>query len=395
MFKAWENSGTKYWFISPTYDQAKIQYRRMVSMLFACPEVMLKKNQTELRVKLINQSEIRFVSGEVGENLRGESLHGVVIDEVRDQNPDLWKMIIRPMLTTTKGWACFVSTPAGFDAFYDMAEAAKNDDTGLWSFTKAPSTCNPLFTSEEYELAKREMSEAQFRQEIEAEFLDLHSGSAYVNFGEYNVLREHPWAPDGHEIHPVLPILLACDFNLSPMAWVLGQHRAGQFYFFDEIWLEKSHTQEATKELIERLKLLQTRASPKVVICGDASANAGQRAAAGQSDYAILCQMLDDAGISWTNVTPDSNPSVRDRVNTMNARLRSSDGSTSVWFSPKCKQTIKDFQRVAWKKGSSFTLDQTTDPMLTHASDAVGYAISALAPIQLFGDVGTLRVIQR
>ena len=193
--RAWETPKTNYWFISPTYDQAKLQFNRMVEMLSPCAEIMTKQNATELLVRLINNSEIRFKSGEVGERLRGATLHGVVIDEVRDQPKDLWQMLIRPMLTTTKGWASFVSTPNGYDSFYDLAQRAGVDPE--WELFTSPSSCNPLFTQHEYDAAKAEMSEAFFAQEILAEFRDLHAGSAYINFSDANLLAKSPFTKDG------------------------------------------------------------------------------------------------------------------------------------------------------------------------------------------------------
>lgn len=391
--RAWENPGTVYWYVSPTFDQARTQYRRLVSMLMSCPELMRKKNQTELRVKLINHSEIVFKSGEVGENLRGATLHGAVIDEVRDQSPELWPMLIRPMLTTTKGWAAFVSTPRGFDAFYDLAERARTEKD--WAFFSAPSTCNPLFTEEEFEAAKREMSEAEFAQEILAEFRDLHSGSAYVNFGEENLKDENPWAPSGSLVQPWQSVIVALDFNLSPMAWTLGQQFGESTYWFDELWLKKSHTQEAALELVARLKRLNIKANPQVILIGDATGHAGQRAAAGKSDYAILEEILSSAGISYENRTPDSNPAVRDRVNIVNARLKAADGTRHLFVNSKtCPNLKRDLQRVSWKPGGSHTLDQTSNPDLTHSSDGVGYVLCVLT--RLFqAPPGRLHMIRR
>jgi len=376
--RAWEEPNTKYWYLSPTYPQARIQYRRLVGMLWACPEVMIKKNQTELRVKLVNGSEISFRSGENFDNLRGETLHGAVIDEVRDQHPELWPQVIRPMLTTTKGWAAFVSTPSGYDSFYDLAERARLEPD--WFLMQAPSTCNPLFTEQELEAARKEMSEAEFAQEILAEFRDLHSGSAYVNFGEENLSEIHPFASSGGVIQPYAPIIVALDFNLSPMAWTLGQQGGERVHWFDEIWLKKSHTQEASLELIQRLRALpQVKTNPQVILIGDATGKAGQRAAAGRSDYAILEEMLTGAGIAWENRTPESNPLVKDRVNMVNARLKTADGLRHMTLNPRtCPMLKRDLQRVSWKQGASFTLDQTTNPELTHASDGIGYALSVL-----------------
>ena len=390
--RAWENPSTKYWFISPSYAQSRIQYRRLVGMLWNCAEVMVKKNQSELRIKLVNGSEISFKSGENFDNLRGETLHGAVIDEVRDQHPELWPQVIRPMLTTTKGWAAFVSTPNGFDSFFDLAERAKKDDD--WAFMKAPSTCNPLFTSEEYEAAKRELSEAEFDQEINAEFRDLHSGSVYVSFNEMNLKETSPFLASGL-YSPHLPIIIGLDFNLSPMAWVIGQERNGVFYFFDEIFLKKSHTQEASLELAHRLKGMGLQGTPMTLIAGDATGKAGQRAAAGKSDYSILLETLTQAGIKYENRTPEANPSVKDRINTVNAKLCGADGTRSLFVNPKtCPHLVKDLQRVTWKQGGSFILDQSSNPDLTHMSDGMGYVVCALSKMWQ-PSVGGVRVIRR
>lgn len=389
--RAWENPGGTYWFISPTFDQARTQYRRLVSMLMPCAEIMLKKNQTELRIKLINQSEIVFKSGEVGENLRGATLNGVVIDEVRDQSPELWPMLIRPMLATTRGWAAFVSTPRGFDAFFDMAEKAKTDPE--WAFFAAPSTCNPLFTQAEFENARAEMSEAFFAQEILAEFRDLHAGSAYINFGDHNLSTSSPFTRNGSIYSPHLPLIVALDFNLAPAIALIGQERAGDFYFFDEVYVERSHTQEIALELVARIKRLGSK--HPVVIIGDATGKAGQRAAMGRSDYSIIEEIFSSAHIPFVNRTPEANPQVRDRVNVVNSKLKAADGSVHLWVNPTTTPRLRrDLQRVAWKRGLTDKLDQTSDPTLTHLSDAAGYAVCGLSKLWQ-PDVGRMRVLVR
>lgn len=388
--KAWTNHNHTYWFISPTYSQALVQYRRLIGALWSCRGILIKKNQTELRVKLNTMSQIVFKSGDRPDNLRTETLHGVIIDEVRDQQSDLWPMVIRPMLATTKGWAAFISTPNGFDSFYDLSEKAKLDKLERWAFFHAPSTINPAFTYQELEEAREVLTEPQFAQEILAEFRDLGKGKTYVNYSDKNVSELCPFTKDG-VLSPYLPIVVAMDFNLSPMSWSLCQFRNEDIYVFDEIYLESSHTQEITKELIERV----AHHKPGIILVGDATSKAGQRAAAGQSDYDIICQMLDRAGIKYVNQTPDSNPAIKDRVNNVNAKLFSAAGTIHLWHHPRCKHLRKDLQRVSWKEGAATTLDQTTDRALTHMSDGLGYAICALSPIPSRFQPGRLRIIQR
>lgn len=377
--KAWENPRTTYWFISPTYAQAQVQYRRLCQLLNPCTDVVLKKNETELRVQLAHGSQIKFVSGESLHNLRGETLHGVIIDEVRDQHPELWTQVVRPMITTTQGFACFVSTPSGFDVFYDLFEKAKFDQE--WESFQAPSTCNPLFTREEFEAAKKEMSESVFAQEILAEFRDLQNGSAYVNFHETNLVTANPFTMR-NEPSPYLPLLVGMDFNLSPMCWVIGQERNGEFYFFDEIYLEKSHTQEAALELAARIKRLNNKNPTQVIFVADATGKAGQRAAMGRSDLSIVEEILTQSGIRFENRTPESNPLVADRVNVVNSKLKDATGQAHLFIHKTgCPKLIRDLQRVVWKAGASALpkLDQVSDPTLSHMSDGMGYLICALS----------------
>jgi hypothetical protein len=394
----WENPETRYWHMMPTFAQCKIQYRRVVNSLFTCPQATVKKNISELRVKLASQSDLSWKSGEVLDNLRGETLHGAILDEVRDLHKDLWPMVIRPMLATTKGFAGFISTPNGFDAFYDLYQHAKENPAD-WDVFQFPSTINPLFTLEEYEAARRTMSEKQFRQEILAEFLDLTAGKAYWAFGEHNVNTEPFWSYDPEtRIDANKPIVLGLDFNLNPMSWTLGQTDWRRWFWFKEIYLENSNTQEASECLYQLLAEYREkgmlRSDPQLLVVGDAAGRAGQRAAAGQSDYDILFGMLREKGFTYDNLTPESNPLVKDRINAVNGVCRTADGETLLRVHPTgCPKLMRDLQRVTWKEGKH-VLDKSKDTTLTHASDGVGYAIYKLTPVREIKDVGTPVVIQ-
>ena len=392
--KAWENPKTKYWFISPIFSQAEVQFERMIDMVEDCGAAK-SINRSKKEITLINKSTITFKSGETFQRLRGSTLNGVIIDEVREQHPDLWPLVIRAMLTTTRGWAAFISTPNGFDQFYDFFERGRNDKTGRWECFQAPSTCNPLFSQEEFEEAKAESTEGVFAQEILAEFREIQSGRAYCNYGNHNDRLTSPFTSNENLISPYMPIAVALDFNISPMSWTLGQVSGKEAYWFDEIHLENSNTQEASKELIERVK----GHKPGVILIGDSSGKARQRAAASKSDYDIVCQALDDAEIIWQNLTPDSNPAIKDRVNTVNTRCKSGDGTVTMWLHPeRCPYLKKDLLRVLWKKSSGSTtvsLDAGKKNELTHQSDGVGYYVCVMLPIYKVPEVGKMRIIRR
>lgn len=373
--RGWENPNHTIWFVSPTFDQAKKQYRRLVSMLWNCRGVMLKKNQTELRVKLVNMAQIEFKSGEVFDNLLGDTLNGVVIDECRDQRKELWTRILQPMIRTTGGWASFISTPNGFDWFYELAEAAKIDKTGKWSFMHAPSSCNPLWTPEEIQEAKDNMSEDEFAQEILAEFREMGVGKVYLSHGSWNQLSQNPFAEPGKRWSDRLPIVVGLDFNVGLMVWELAQHAGPRWHFADEVWDRNTNTQTLVEILVQRV----AGHKAGVILVGDASGNA-RKTSSHETDYQILMRRLKDV-VQVRNLTPDSNPPVRDRINIINAGLKSASGDVQITYDPVACHYLKlDLQRVTWKTTSTDSFLDKSDADRTHASDAFGYPICEQTP---------------
>jgi hypothetical protein len=80
---------------------------------------------------------------------------------------------------------------------------------------------------------------------------------------------------------------------------------------------------------------------------------------------------------STTPVTykvPDSNPSVRERINLTNSRLRSAAGDTWLLVDFKCKELIMDFEQVSFK-ADTYQIDKERDRLRTHLSDALGYLL--------------------
>jgi len=385
----------RYWHLLQTYSAAEICFNRFVRQFPKSSWGQLwskKPNESEKTVFLTGFREVSFKSGRDYNNLLTETLHGAIIDECREQEKELWERVIRPMLAKYKGWCDFYSTPNGFDWFYDLYTGAQ-ENPAEWFTVKAPSTEAPWWTPQEIESVKKDMSEPMFAQEILAEFRDLQSGKVYINAGPHNYTDQNPYAPRGQEWSPYLPIIVGLDFNVSPMAWHLCQYKPeDKLYVGDRIWLENSHTQEATLELINRVKGHR----PGLTLIGDATGKARKTASAGQTDYSIIEEMLRAHGIPFNNLTPTENPLVKDRVNIMNARLKSATGEIRILVNPiKCPEAKRDFERVVWKPGADATIDKTKDLKLTHASDSIGYPVCVLMPLKSIGEVGTLKVIYR
>jgi PBSX family phage terminase large subunit len=172
-----ENKKTITWYIAPTYKQAKSIMWSMLMELIP-PQVIKKKNETELIIRLINGSEICLKGADNPDSLRGVKIDFCIFDECAfiDRWEDVWK-VTRPTLMDSRASVWFISTPNGFNHFKDLSEANNPD----WSYHHYTTYDNPYIPREEIEASKLEMDEDSFAQEMMGEFRKM-SGLIYKVF---------------------------------------------------------------------------------------------------------------------------------------------------------------------------------------------------------------------
>ncbi|MFZ5789762.1 MAG: terminase large subunit domain-containing protein [Pseudomonadota bacterium] len=163
-------------YLAPFYAQAKdvaFDYLRH----FTGPIPGAAANVAELRVDLPNGARVRLYGAENAERLRGLYFDGIVIDEPADMDPRVWPEIIRPALADRAGWAVFIGTPKGRNAFCELWEAALKDPAWFTLMLKASET--GILPAAELEAARLAMSEDQYAQEFECSFDAAVQGSYY------------------------------------------------------------------------------------------------------------------------------------------------------------------------------------------------------------------------
>lgn len=165
----------RYAYVAPYFNQAKQiawDYLKRYGAAY-----IVKASETELQVELGNGSRIRLYGADNPDSLRGMYLDGVILDEYADMRPSVWGEIVRPMLADRKGWAVFIGTPKGHNAFYDIHQIAKaNND---WFSLVLRASESGLLDATELADAKRSMTEDQFEQEFECSFEAAIHGAVY------------------------------------------------------------------------------------------------------------------------------------------------------------------------------------------------------------------------
>ena len=166
-------------YVAPTYQQARdIAWAQLKA---DCVQAAKSINESRLEIVLINGSLIQLKGWEAIETLRGQHFDLIVLDEVAMfKNFWLqWQEVLRPTLTDTKGEALFISTPKGFNHFFDLFNLQETDtDFKSYHFTTYD---NPHIPVEEIDKAKQELPYERFEQEYMASFKKTE-GLVYKEF---------------------------------------------------------------------------------------------------------------------------------------------------------------------------------------------------------------------
>ena len=344
--------GEVYFYCAPTYRMAKdIAWKELKRLV---PKTWIQaKNETDLRLDLINGSSIELKGTENAMALRGRSLAGVVLDEAAFMERDVWAEVIRPALADKQGWALFISTPDGTASwFYDMwcfCGEQEWDDWQRWSFTTIEGG---NVKEEEVEAAKSQLDPRTFRQEFEASFENL-TGLVAVSFNDENIDKE---VVDLH----MLPLLLGLDFNVDPMAGICAVKHNNTLYVFDEIMLTGGATTwDFTEEVVRRYGV-----DRRIIACPDPTGSARKTSGVGVTDHNILRRS------GFTVMSPKSPWKIRDKITAVNTALLDANGERRTLIHPRCKELIKALRTLTYAPNTGLP---NKNLGVDHAFDAFGY----------------------
>ena len=369
-------------FCAPTRDQAKAIYWDDVKALIP-PELVERTMETELSIRLKNGARIEVVGMDKPARVEGRPIDFAFIDEYADMKPGVWERHIRPALDTDgrpgKAWIYGVPRPSpDFKRRYDQAVDPEQTDWEYFTWTAAS-----LLDPEVVEAARRDLDELTFAQEYEAKRVNL-SGLAY-----------YPWSRPLHAACRVpydntRTLIVALDFNVEPGVAVLAQempkpegapeqcaaHITG---IVGEVYIPRNSTTEA---VCRRIAAEYGAHKGEVHLHGDATGGARGTAQVEGSDWDVARAVLRPVfGDRLRFRVGRSNPPERARVNAMNSRLRSADGTLHVLVDARLRWLSEDFESVILLEGGSGELDKKATPAHTHLTDALGYYVYDKHPI--------------
>jgi hypothetical protein len=349
---------------APTYPMLRDATQVTLLEILESNAIPYDHNKAENTLTLKEtRSKILFRPVDEFERLRGTNLAWFGLDELTYTQEESWLRLegrLRdPKAVRLCGFG--VWTPKGYDWVY--RKFISDPKPGYDTVIAKPFENRHLLSTigDFYDRLKESYDEKFYNQEVLGAYLSLHGG-VYAEFSR----EEHV---EDLTVDPSSPLLWALDFNVDPMSSAIAQVCGGKMRVLDEIVIRCGKTTDACEEFLERFP----RHAPGVAVYGDASGHHQQTT--GASDY----QMIREYFLTYSNLSveyrvPRSNPSVKERLNLVNAKLRSASGEIGLRVDPKCRELIKDFEQVCFKADTT-QIDKERDRLRTHTSDALGYLL--------------------
>jgi len=349
--------GKLVWYVAPSYRMAKNIVWDQLKQRLKDLRWVDATNEAELTMRLKNGSKICLKGADSPDSLRGVGLDFLVLDEFQDLDPKTWTEVLRPTLSDKNGKALFLGTPRGVGSFsHDMYSMAQHTDD--WSAFTYRTIDGGNVPESEVEAAKRDMDQRTFEQEYLATFT-TYSGVVFYNWDREETIRECSGL-DKRELH------IGIDFNIDPMSCAISVIENNTIYFIDEISMMGSNTDEVCDEIKRRYP------NSRIIMYPDPAGRQRKTSAGGRTDISIL----QNAGFG-VQVRNNHTP-IRDRVNSVNAKLKNTNNVRSLFVDPKCKSICRSLERLQYKPNTS-VIDK--DGENDHMADAVGYLVDFLYPV--------------
>lgn len=158
--------------MSPNYSLSQISFDLQRQLIKHFDLEVTKDNAKDKVIELSNGSTIRMGSVNQVDSCVGRSYDLIIFDEAAlADGKDAFNVALRPTLDKDNSKALFISTPRGkSNWFADFFNRGFTSDFPEWVSIKATYKDNPRMSLTDIEEARKGMSEAEFRQEYEADF---------------------------------------------------------------------------------------------------------------------------------------------------------------------------------------------------------------------------------
>lgn len=365
--------------IAPTYDQVVDIYYPLINFELGIEHFALKSSRDTGRFLFSKNVELRLISYESVERMRGKGAYFVVWDEVSSckkgiKPKEAWTEVIKPCMSTrwspkraaahgakSPGRALIIGTTKGYNYFDEMLNMQEKDDE--WQSHRYTYLDSPLLDQEEIEKQRKNMDAVSFASEYLAESVDSGNRVFHCFDRKVHVRKDLEYFQDGEIVN------LGIDFNVGIQATSAFAIRGGQVHFLDEFkgFLD---TGSLAEFIVARYKGHEIRAFP------DPTGRSRKTSAPiGITDF----KLLELAGIKC--FARKKSPPIADSVSAVNRMMMDATGAVNFYVAAGLDGLIESLEKTKWVENNPDAAMIDKSEGIEHYSDGVRYPVEFLFPI--------------
>jgi len=334
--------------MSPNYSLSQISFDLQRSLIKHFDLEVTKDNAKDKVITLSNGSNVRMGSINQVDSCVGRSYDLIIFDEAAlTDGRDAFNVALRPTLDKPNSKAIFVSTPRGRNNWFsDFYYRGYSDEFPEWCSIKATYQDNPRMTESDILEARKSMSEAEFKQEYEADF-NTYEGQIWrfdfegqvKDLSQFDTSKMDVFAGlDVGYKDPTAFCVIAYDWDLE------------QFFLVDE-YLDAERTTE--QHAVEIQRLIDKWGIDYIYI--DSAA---------QQTRFDLAQNYDISSINAKKSVLDGIGHVAGIVD-----------NNTLFVDQACSHTLASLDAYQWDSNPNLMKEKPKHNMASHMADALRYAL--------------------
>ena len=334
--------------MSPNYALSQISFDLQRQLIKHFDLEVAKDNAKDKVIELTNGSTIRMGSINQVDSCVGRSYDLIIFDEAAlADGKEAFNVALRPTLDKDNSKALFISTPRGKNNWFaEFFNRGFTDEFPEWASIRATYKDNPRMSETDISEARKSMSEAEFKQEYEADF-NTYEGQIW-NFNHEECIENLEELDTSK-----MDIFSGLDVGYrDPTAFcVLGYDWDSEKYYLLDEYLDAEKTTEQHAAEIRRL--VEKWNIDYIYI----------DSAAQQTRF--------DFAQNYDISTINAKKSVLDGI----AHVAGIVDNDNLIVDQRCKESLSCLDQYQWDPNPNLAREKPKHNMASHMADALRYAM--------------------
>ena len=348
--------GSNILIMSPNYSLSQISFDLQRNLIKHFDLEVTKDNAKDKVIEISNGSTVRMGSVNQVDSCVGRSYDLIIFDEAAlADGKDAFNVALRPTLDKPNSKALFISTPRGrnnwFSEFYYRGFS---DDFPQWCSIKATYLDNPRMAQSDIDEARKSMSDAEFRQEYEADF-NTYEGQIWSFDFETQVKDLSQFDTSSMDVFAGLDVGFKDPTAMCVIAYDWDEDK---YYLVDEYF----NAERTTEQHAEEIQKLITRWDIDFIYIDSAAQ-----------------QTRFDFAQNYDISTINAKKSVLDGI----SHVAGIADNNLLYVDQECKESLKCLDSYQWDPNPNLIKEKPKHNMASHMADGLRYALYSFQTAQV------------